>query len=194
MCGSAYHRSDKWIQCIKEMYTQITGAIKYIYGQAQANVWASSHWMQTELMRMANAAQKFTNDVWAAIQLWDQEKTNEDINRDTHLLRGKVAVQFLQVATQQWLEEQAVWNQNCEDRAVQQQAATVRLAAQQQALKTQVSDLISPAAKKKQRKTPTYLQSAAPPPAVAAAPTISSLPGAALRSPMPAPQTQGGVG
>jgi len=85
--------------------------------------------MQTELMRIANAAQKFTNDVWAAIQLRDQEKTNEDINRDTRLLRGKDAVQFLQVATQQWLEEQAVWDQNCEDRAVRQQAAMVWLAA-----------------------------------------------------------------
>jgi len=97
------------------------------------------------------------------------------------------------VASQQWLEEQAAWNQNCKDWTVRQQAAMAQLAAQQQALETQVSDLISTAAKKKQRKTPTYIQSAAPPPAAAAAPTISSLPGVAPRSPMPAPQTQGGV-
>jgi len=86
MCGSVYDQSDKRIQRIEEMYTQITGAIEYVYGQAQANAWASSDWMQTELMRMANAAQKFTNNIRAAIQLRDQWKTNEDINRDTCLL------------------------------------------------------------------------------------------------------------
>ena len=75
-------------------------------------------------MRTANAAQKFTNDVWA----------------------------------------------------VQQQAATAWLATQQQALETQVSDLISTAAKKKQRKTPTYLQLAAPPLAAAASAKILRIP------------------
>ena len=194
VCGSTYDRSDRRIQRIEETYTQITGALEYVYGQAQANARASSDWMQTELMRTANAAQKFTNDVWTAIQLRDQEKTNEDINRYTRILRVKDAVQFLQVASQQRLEEQSAWNQNCEDWAVQQQAATARLAAQQQALETQVSALISTAAKKKQKRNPTYLQSAAPAPTAAAAPSISSLPGAAPRSPTPAPQTQGGVG
>lgn len=119
MCGSAYDRSDKRIQCIEETYTQITGGIEYVYGQAQANARASSDWMQTELMRTTNAAQKFSDDIWAAIQLRDQEKTNEDINCDTRLLRVKDVVQFLQVASQQRLEEQAAWNQNCEDWAVQ---------------------------------------------------------------------------
>jgi len=75
-------------------------------------------------MRTAIAAQKFSDDVWAAIQLRDQEKTNEDINCDTCLLRVKDAVQFLRVASQQWLGEQAAWNQNCDDWAVQQQATT----------------------------------------------------------------------
>jgi len=187
VCGSAYDRSDKRIQRIEETYTQILGALEYVYGQAQANAWASSEWMQTELMRTANAAQKFTNDVGAAIQMRDQEKTNEDINRDTCILWVKDAVQFLQVASQQRLEEQAAWNQNCEDWAVQQQAATAQLAAQQQTMETQVSALISTAAKKKQRRTPTYLQSAAPAPAAAAAPSISSLHGAAPRSPTPPP-------
>jgi len=187
VCGSAYDRSDKRIQRIKETYTQILGALEYVYGQAQANAWASSEWMQTELMRTANAAQKFTNDVGAAIQMRDQEKTNEDINQDTCILRVKDAVQFLQVASQQRMEEQAAWNQNCEDWAVQQQAVTAQLAAQQQTMETQVRALISTAAKKKQRRTPTYLQLAAPAPAAAAAPSISSLHGAAPRSPTPPP-------
>jgi len=99
VCSSAYDRSDRRIQCIKETYTQITGALEYVYDQAQANARASSDWMQTELMRTANTAQKFTNDVWAAIQLRDQEKTNEDVNRDTRILRVKDAIQFLQVAS-----------------------------------------------------------------------------------------------
>ena len=105
VCRGTNNRSDKRIQRIKETYTQIVGALEYVYEQAQADALTSSERMQMELMRMANTAKTFTNKVWTAIQLRDQEKTNEDISHDTCLLSVKDAIQFLQVASQQWLEE-----------------------------------------------------------------------------------------
>jgi len=81
-----YNQSDKQIQRIEETYTQISSTHEYVYRQAQADAHTSSDWMQSELMRTANAGQKFTNEVWTAIQLRDQEKANEDTNQETRLL------------------------------------------------------------------------------------------------------------
>ena len=139
-------------------------------------------------MRTANTAQKFTNEVWIAIQLRDDEKANEDVNHDTHMLRVKNTIQFLQVASQQRLEEiQAAWNQNCEDWAVQQHTAMAQLTAQQQVLKTQISALVTAAAKMKKKRTPTYLQSVVPVSGTTAAVAISILLGAAPRLPTMTP-------
>ena len=140
-------------------------------------------WMQMELMRAAGAAQKFTSDVWAAIIQRDQEKANEDLNRDTRVLHLKDAIQFLQVASQQRLEEQATWNANCKKWAQDQQDVTAKLAAQQQTLQAQVSALVSSAVNAKKAK-PTYLQSTVPPPVPRATGSISSLPGATPLSPL----------
>jgi len=41
-------------------------------------------------------------------------KNHKDLNRDTQVLRLKDEIQFLQVASQQRLEEQASWNAICE--------------------------------------------------------------------------------
>jgi len=147
--------------------------------------------MQTELMRNAGAAQKFTHDVWAAIIQRHQEKTNEDLNCDTLVLRLKDAIQFLQVTSQQRLEEQATWNANCKKWAQDQQDATAKLAAQQQILQAQVSALLSLAANARNTK-PTFLQSAVPPPVPRATGSISSLPGATR--PLPPPAAAAGQG
>jgi len=101
VCGTDDNRADWGIQCIEQTYSQLVGTLEYVYERVKANVRASSIWMQTELMQVANAAQRFTNNVWAAILQRDQEQANEDVNRDTHILRVKDAIQFLQVASQQ---------------------------------------------------------------------------------------------
>ena len=74
---------------------------------------------------------------------------------------------------------------------IQQHTATARLTAQQQALETQVSALVTAAAKKKKKRTPMYLQLAVPARGAVEAATISSLLGAAPRSPTLAQQARG---
>jgi hypothetical protein len=88
--------------------------------------------MQTELIRVAGAAEKFTQDVWTAIQAREQDATQFDQHQAVALTRIANAVQFLQVASQQRLKEQANWNANCETWANQQERATTQLAAEQQ--------------------------------------------------------------
>jgi len=99
-CGTAFDRGDRRIQQIEQNYALVAEALEHVYHAAQNDTAIASEWMQTELMRAAGAAQKFTSDVWAAIIKRDQEKANEDLNRDTRVLRLKDAIQFLQVASQ----------------------------------------------------------------------------------------------
>jgi len=183
-CGTAFDQGDRRIQQIEQNYALLAGALEHVYNATQNDTVVTSEWMQMELRRAAGATQKFTSDVWAAIIQRDQEKTNEDLNRDTRVLHLKDAIQFLQVASQQRLEEQASWNANCEKWAQDQQDATAKLAAQQQTLQAQVSALVSLAANTQKAK-PTYLQFAVPPPAPRATGSISSLPGATPLSPLP---------
>jgi len=184
-CRMAFDRGDRRIQQIEQNYTLLAGALEHVYNAAQNDTVVASEWMQTELIRAAGAAQKFTSDVWAAIIQRDQEKANEDLNHDTRVLHLKDAIQFLQVASQQRLEEQALWNANCEKWAQDQQDATAKLAAQQQTLQAHVSALVRSAANA-QKAQPTYLQSAVPPPVPRATGSIISLPGATPLLPLPA--------
>jgi len=184
-CGTAFDRGDRQIQQIEQNYALLAGALEHVYNAALNDRAVASEWMQMELMRATGAAQKFTSDVWAAIIQKDQEKTNKDHNHNTRVLRLKDVIQFLQVASQQRLEEQAYWNANCEKWALDQQDATAKLVAQQQTLQAQVSALMS-SATNAQKAKPTYLQSAVPPPAPRATGSISSLPGATALSPLPA--------
>jgi len=179
----AFDRGDRWIQQIEQNCALLAGDLEHVYNAAQNDTAVALEWMQTELMPAAGAAQKFTSDVSAAIIQRDQEKANEDLNHNTQVLRLKDAIRFLQVASWQRLEEQALWNANCEKWAQDQQDATAKLAAQQQMLQAQVSALESSAANAQKAK-PTYLQSAVPPPAPQATGSISSLPEATPLSPL----------
>jgi len=104
-CATMFDRGDRWIQQIEQNYTLLAGALEHVYNTAQNETAVTSEWMQTELMRVAGAAQKFTSDIWAPIIQRDQEKANEDLNRNTWVLRLRDAIQFPQVASQQRLEE-----------------------------------------------------------------------------------------
>jgi len=186
LCGSTYDRADRRIRRIEQTYGQMRQAIEYVYARMKDDAHTSNEWMRTELMHAANTSRQFSSDVSSEIFRRDQDKANEDTNQDTRILRIQDAIQFLQTANQQWREEQAAWNDRCESWAVDQQAATARLAQQQQAVQAQVSDLITITAKKgkgkgKAKAWPTFLQSAAatgsgPPPLL---PSICSLAGAA---------------
>jgi len=63
MCGDAYDRADRRIVAIERNYNLLMQALEYIYKTAEANTTVSHEWIQTELMRTASAAQKFTTDV-----------------------------------------------------------------------------------------------------------------------------------
>ena len=112
--------------------------------------------MQTELMRTASAAQKFTTDVWTAITTRDKDQAEKEGHQITRITWLNDAVQFLQVANRKRAEEQQTWNANCEKWAMNQQEETKRLAREQQRLRTEVSAI------KRATTTPTYLQSALP--------------------------------
>jgi len=112
--------------------------------------------MQTELMRTASAAQKFTNDVWTAITSRDKDQAEKEGHQITRITRLNDAVQFLQVADCKRVEEQQTWNANCKKWAINQQEETERLAREQQRLRTEVSAI------KRAATMPTYLQLALP--------------------------------
>jgi len=156
MCGDAYDRADRRIVAIERNYHLLTQAPKYVYKTAEANTTVSHEWMQTELMRTACAAQKFTADVWTAITSRDKDQAEKEGHQITRITRLNDAVQFLQVADRKRAEEQQTWNANCEKWAMNQQEETERLAREQQRLRTEVSAI------KRATTTPTYLQSALP--------------------------------
>ena len=53
--------------------------------------------MQTELMRMASAAQKFTAEVWTAITAHNKIQVEKEEHQVTTMTRLKDTVQLLQV-------------------------------------------------------------------------------------------------
>jgi len=112
--------------------------------------------MQTELMRTAGAAQKFTADVWVAITSRDKDLAEKKAHQATRVTCLNDPVQFLQVVDRKRAEEQNTWNANCESWAQKQQEETERLAKEQQKLRMEVSAI------KRATTTPTYLQSALP--------------------------------
>jgi len=156
MCGDAYDRADRRIIAIERNYHLLTQALEYVYKTDEANTTVSHEWMQTELMRTASAAQKFTTDVWTAITACDKDQADKEGHQITRITRLNDAVQFLQVADRKRVEEQQTWNANCEKWAMNQQEETERLAREQQRLRTEVSAI------QWATTTPTYLQSALP--------------------------------
>jgi len=201
LCGSTYDRANSRIRRIEQTYGQMRQAIEYVYARMKDNTHTSNEWIRTELMHVANASRQFSSNVWSEIFRRNQDKVNEDTNWDTRILHIQDGIQFRQTANQQRLEEQAVWNDCFESWAVNQQAATARLAQQQQALQAQKSDLITDTAKKgkgkgKAKAQPTFLQSAAAMGSgpLSLPPSISSLVGLAPRSPTPGPTPPGAGG
>jgi len=156
MCGNAYDWADQRIVAIERNYHLLTQAHEYVYKTAEANTTVSHEWMETELMRIASAAQKFTTDVWTAITARDKDQAEKEGHQITRITRLNDTVQFLQVADRKRMEEQQNWNINCEKWARNQQEETKRLAKEQQRLRTEVSAI------KRVTTTPTYLQSALP--------------------------------
>jgi len=132
MYGDAYDRPDRRIVAIEWNYHLLTQALEYVYKMAEANTTVSHEWMQTELMRTASAAQKFTTDVWTAITACDKDQAEKEGHQITRIIRLNDAVQFLQVADRKQAEEQQTWNANCEKWAMNQQEETERLAREQQ--------------------------------------------------------------
>ena len=156
MCADAYDRADRRIVAIERNYKLLTQALEYVYQTAEANTTVSNKWMQTELMRTASAAQKFTADMWSAITSRNKDLAKKEAHQATRVTRLNDAVQFLQVADQKRVEEQITWNANCECWAQKQQKETEWLAKEQQKLRTAVSAI------KQATTIPTYLQSALP--------------------------------
>jgi len=156
ICGDVYNRADRRIVAIEWNYHLLTQALEYVYKTAEANTTVSHEWMQTELMRTASAAQKFTIDVWTAITACDKNQAEKDGHQVTRITRLNDAIQFLQVADRKRAEEQQTWNANCERWALNQQMETERLVSEQQRLRMEVSAI------KRATTTPTYLQSALP--------------------------------
>jgi len=141
---------------IERNYQLLTQALEYIYKTAEANMTVSYEWMQTELMRRASAAQKFTADVWTAITSHDKDQAEKEGHQVTRMTRLNDAVQFLQVANRKQAEELQTWNDNYERWAREQQEETERLAQEQWQLRTEVSAI------RRVTTTPTYRQSALP--------------------------------
>jgi len=141
---------------IERNYQLLTQALQYVYKTAEANTTVSHEWMQTELMRMASTAQKFTADVWTAITTRDKDQAEKEGHQVTRMTRLNDAVQFLQVADRKRVEQQPTWNDNCEYWAGKQQEETERLAQEQRQLRTEVSAI------RRVTTTPTYLQLALP--------------------------------
>jgi len=152
MCGDAYDRADWRIIAIERNYHLLLQAREYVYKTAEANATVSHEWIQTELMRTTSAAQKFTADIWTAITSRDKDQAEKERHQITRMTWLNDAVQFLQVADRKRVEEQQIWNTNCERWARKQQEETERLAKEQQQLCMEVSAI------QHATTTPTYLQ------------------------------------
>ena len=136
---------------------------------------ASHEWIQTELMRTANASQQFSADVWRAIVEKNEETTLADHNRGLQIARLNDALAFIQTADGQRRQEQANFNQKVEQWAAEQQATTEKLAADNAAIKADLAAIRKKADKFKTRK-PTYLQSSRRtprPPAIPEEPAVT---------------------
>jgi len=98
LCGEAYDRAERRIVAIERNYQLLTQAVEYVYKTAEANTTVSHEWVQTELMRTASAAQKFTVDVWTAITARDKDQAEKEGHQVTRMTQLNDAIQFLQIA------------------------------------------------------------------------------------------------
>ena len=150
--------------------------MQYLYAQQEADSTVSHEWIQTELMRTANASQQFTADVWRMIVEKNVDTTMADHQRGLQIARLNDALAFIQTADGQRRQEQANFNHNVEQWAATQQATTEKLAADNAAIKADLAAIRKKAEELKARK-PTYLQTAhrtTRPPAILEEPAVAA--------------------
>ena len=167
--GDKFDRTDLEVMEIERNYQVLCEAVHYLYSQQEADSTASNEWIQTELMRAANASQQFTADVWRTIVEKNAETTMADHQRGLQITRLNDALAFIQTADGPRRQEQASFNHNVEQWAATQQATTEKLAADLAAIRKKAEEL-------KARK-PTYLQTArriTRPPAIPEEPAVAA--------------------
>jgi len=79
--GDKFDRTDLEVIEIERNYQVLYEAVQYLYAQQDADSTVSHEWIQTKLMRTANASQQFTADVWRTIVEKNAETTMADHQR-----------------------------------------------------------------------------------------------------------------
>jgi len=171
-----FDRTDLEVIEIERNYQVLCEAVQYLYAQQEADSTASHEWIQTERMRTANASQQFTADVWRMIVEKNAETTMAYHQRGLQIARLNDALAFIQTADGQRRQEQANFNHNVEQWAATQQATTEKLAANNAAIKADLTAIRKKAEELKAQR-PTYLQTArrtARPPAILEEPAVAA--------------------
>ena len=164
LCGRGFDRTDPRIRTIERNYETLCQGVRYIYEQAKADGTASHEWMQTELMAVANASQKFTMEVWQAILTRNEEPGQQAVYQAMQITRINDALSFLQTADLQRNQEQAIFRRNLGEWADRQQTTTNQLMLEQQRLRAVIDSTqaairqVTEAGQPEQRPRPSYLQ------------------------------------
>ena len=138
-CGKNLDRDDRRIRDIEQNYQVLVDSIRYVYDQAKSDSVATREWIQTELTATAQATQELCQQLWQVILAKNEEDDKRELLRGLERSRLYDVLAFLQAAGTERDHEMAVYRQNLEAWAGKQQATTVQLVANQQALQSEVA-------------------------------------------------------
>jgi hypothetical protein len=127
LCGGHIDHTDRRIRRIEQAYDTLYRGTLYVYQQTERQQNASNEWIQSELMRAANAYQTFSREVWQAIMERTTETDMRSNHQATQIVRLNDAMAFLTEANAARNHQLSEFTAQVSDWATRQNAATLRL-------------------------------------------------------------------
>jgi len=114
--GDKFVRNDPRSWEIERNYATLYEGTDHLYQTVKAQQEITREWICTRLIRIANAVQTFTHDIWEVIQELSEEQqtTTNRILMMTHL---NDAIAFLQTSNAEWQKQQALYQQDLDQPA-----------------------------------------------------------------------------
>jgi hypothetical protein len=127
LCGGHVDHTDRRIRRIEQAYDTLYRGTLYIYQQTERQQNTSHEWIQSELMRAANAYQTFSREVWQAIMERTTEADPRANHQATQIVRLNDAMAFLTEANAARNHQLSEFMAQVSDWASCQNAATLHL-------------------------------------------------------------------
>jgi hypothetical protein len=122
--GEEFDRSEPRNKEIERNYNAIYDATHYVFETFQSNREISHEWLRTRLIFFANAAQAFSQDVWAEIS--QNSDDSQDITIQALMTtRTNDAIAFLQTADSERQREQAIHRRNLKNWTAEKQVGAL---------------------------------------------------------------------